>query len=566
MGKSKSFWSDGAGLLVLLTAGCASVVGALSWYYFAERRAVERSTLDELAAIADIKVRQISNWRLERAGDARVWSASMTIWDDREHQLRVLRHMQESFGYANAVICDPNGAARLQLNSTFAAGACKQRTRLSEDAVLTDLKRDPATGRVYMESVAPIGRSGALILYIDAANFLFPYLQSRPAVSVTSETMLSRVDGDHVVALSPLRSIPDAPLQYQVPVTSRGLSQIREIATGQPLTQADLPNLRKLSGGWYRVGPDYRGVATYSILRLVPGTDWMLTAKIDSAEAFRPVAKLLWQLSGFLVLIVLLYAGGVALIWRNHQLRVVSSQIDSRNEILALSDRLVNSQEDERARIARELHDHFGQDLAVIGLGLSCLERYLGENSAALQQMEQTRQKVLDLATSMRSLSHKLHPSVLEYSGLGTALAEYCEEFEALCGIHISLKIEEPLPQIPPATALAIYRIVQEALGNIAKHAGVKEALVEVRSVQNGIRLQIMDQGRGFHSGKKGGAFGLGLISIRERARQSGGTLDLSSKPGQGTTLKLTFPLLHTPAIVVGTKASAHAANESSSG
>jgi signal transduction histidine kinase len=457
-----------------------------------------------------------------------------------------MRQLQQSFEYANAVLSDRNGVARLELNSSFDDQATRRewtvRAQAASSVVVTELQRDPVSGRIFMAVVAPASDSGALILYIDAATFLFPSLKARPIPNASAEFVLSRVEGEHVVALSQLRYVPAAPLTRRARLSSAGLSQIRDIATGKPLTVADLSFLMKTSGNWYRIGPDYRGVKTYSILRLVPGTNWVLTTKVDVADANQPADKLLAELIIILILIVLVYAGGVALIWRNQQVRVFRAQIDTRNEILALSEKLVSSQEEERTRIARELHDHFSQDLAVIGIGLSCLERYLGSDPAASEQMERTRKKVVELAAGMRSLSHKLHPAVLEYSGLGIALAEYCEEFEARAGIHVDIDAPDALPELPPAMALAMYRIVQEGLQNVAKHAGVTDAAVEVRREGDLLRLRISDRGNGFNAGRNGDSFGLGLISMRERARQCGGTLELTSRPGHGTTLLLTFP------------------------
>ena len=205
-------------------------------------------------------------------------------------------------------------------------------------------------------------------------------------------------------------------------------------------------------------------------------------------------------------------------------------------EILALSARLIHAQEDERTRIARELHDDFNQQIAALSIATSNLRADIPtEQAGARAQTDRLQQKVAELAESARRLSHELHPAVLELAGVTAALQAYCSEFSSLTGVRVALEAEGSFDSLPPAVSLCVYRIVQEALRNVAKHARVTEASVQLRRSQGMLRLTIADRGVGMVPNGPGAATGLGLVSIKERARLVDGAVDIQSMPNQGT-------------------------------
>jgi signal transduction histidine kinase len=138
-------------------------------------------------------------------------------------------------------------------------------------------------------------------------------------------------------------------------------------------------------------------------------------------------------------------------------------------------------------------------------------------------------------------MSHELHPAILEYSGLAPALQTYCREFGAMAGIRVSLDIRGTLDTVAAPVALCIYRIAQEALRNVAKHAGVAEAAVVLDRSEGRLRLSISDSGTGMDPESPNSA-GLGLVSIRERARLVQGSVEIDSGPGHGTTIAVKIP------------------------
>jgi signal transduction histidine kinase len=240
--------------------------------------------------------------------------------------------------------------------------------------------------------------------------------------------------------------------------------------------------------------------------------------------------------------ILVITAVVAGLLARNLKRRVLQSR-QAEQEIKALSERLINAQEEERARLARELHDDISQQVAALSIGMSNLKRQIPQEQVdARVQSDRIQQKLVDVAVSIRRLSHELHPAVLEYSGLAAALRTYCSEFELLTGIRVSLQADGPFESVPSAVAVCIYRITQEALQNVAKHANVAEAEVELRRSDGILYLSVSDRGPGIKPSRAAPPVGLGLISIRERTRLVNGTFEIKSKPEQGTTVLVRIP------------------------
>jgi len=209
-------------------------------------------------------------------------------------------------------------------------------------------------------------------------------------------------------------------------------------------------------------------------------------------------------------------------------------------EIQALTARLINAQEEERTRLARELHDDVSQQIAALSIGVSNLKRKMAAQPDALAQSERIQQKLVQLAESTRRLSHELHPAVLQYSGLAAALRNYCAEFAALTSHRIVFRAEGSFDLLPVSTALSVYRVAQEALQNSIKHARADEAEVILTSANGAVTLVVSDRGVGMDSGA---VAGLGLVSIKERTRLVNGTVEVKSRPGEGVTVTMRVPI-----------------------
>jgi PAS domain S-box-containing protein len=208
----------------------------------------------------------------------------------------------------------------------------------------------------------------------------------------------------------------------------------------------------------------------------------------------------------------------------------------------ALGARLISAQEDERARIARELHDDLSQQIAAVSIAVSNLRKGLSAESPELRaHSERIQEKLVHLAGAVRQLSHELHPAILEHAGLAAALSRYCSDLRELAGFGVSLRTEGAFEGMPAKVALAIYRVAQEALQNAVKHSGAGNAEVSLVRARGVVSLVVSDEGRGI-SASPSGAGGLGLISMKERARMVNGTLDIHSHQTAGTTVTFTVP------------------------
>ena len=227
----------------------------------------------------------------------------------------------------------------------------------------------------------------------------------------------------------------------------------------------------------------------------------------------------------------------------------ISERKSSAESLQALSGRLIHAQEEERSRIARDLHDDFSQSLALQCIDLEQLLKKLGQTETSdrtrlLKMLKRTKQ----LATDIRALSHQLHSNKLEYVGLLPAVSGLCEEISEKCEIRVHFT-ECGVPRnIPKDVALCLFRVAQEALGNVVKHSQAKSAEVQLGANSNGVSLRVADDGKGFVPNDTNRRGGLGLIGMTERLRLVGGRLSVKSDPIQGTTILAEVPLCASPA------------------
>jgi len=209
-----------------------------------------------------------------------------------------------------------------------------------------------------------------------------------------------------------------------------------------------------------------------------------------------------------------------------------------------ISDKLIEAQEQERARIARELHDDFGQRLAIIGIGVAQLWKALPESE--IENRARARKlldEIRELSADLHSLSHQLHSSKLEHVGIVSALVGLCREITSKYGIEVQFKESRLAPDIPKDVALCLFRVAQEALRNVVKHSQAKRAHVELRANASSVTLFVTDDGQGFDIDGNKPSSGIGLIGMQERVRQVAGMFLVKSRPMLGTEIFTEVPL-----------------------
>jgi signal transduction histidine kinase len=255
-----------------------------------------------------------------------------------------------------------------------------------------------------------------------------------------------------------------------------------------------------------------------------------------------------------------------SLLLRNAELVGIQNQLESRvrertaqlemqilerkrfeDSLRELTSRLLQLQDEERRRIARELHDSAGQVLAALGMNVSKLHRVLAKSNPELHQTTtDSMQLIEELSTEIRTLSYLLHPPLLDESGLASALRWYTEGLTARSKIAVDLQVAPEIGRMHPDLETAIFRIVQECLTNIHRHSGSPTAEIHIRRENGDVRVEVADQGKGLQVAESAGTMksraGVGLRGMQERVRQLGGTLEIAAgNPGTRVIAVLPF-------------------------
>ena len=205
----------------------------------------------------------------------------------------------------------------------------------------------------------------------------------------------------------------------------------------------------------------------------------------------------------------------------------------SENTLKELSGRLINAAEDERQRLARELHDDFSQRLALLSVNLDLLRHESSAGTSLHQELQKLKEDVSELGTDVHNLSHRLHSSKLRMLGLKAALTEVCRQVSLQHNLDIQLQAGERPSQLPEDLSLCFYRVAQESLNNIVKHSHSTRVEVKLGNSGGHVWMRIKDFGVGFDPTTRAG--GIGLAAMRERLRMVGGSLQIKSSHGAGT-------------------------------
>jgi signal transduction histidine kinase len=258
-----------------------------------------------------------------------------------------------------------------------------------------------------------------------------------------------------------------------------------------------------------------------------------------------------WQIVGAISLVLLQSLLITVLFFERARRR--TAEMDSRkkesdlrvsyDQVRELAGRLINAQEDERTRIARELHDDVGQRVASLSIGLSSLKRRVSDSDETLRsELTQLQQQTTGLAEELRDLSHELHQGALEHVGLPEALRERCDQINGQSDTQVKLEVADGWTEVADDIKLCLYRVAQEALHNIAKHAQAKMGCVAIAHQNGQVVMRISDNGLGFATHGPAGQQGIGLLSMRERVRMLGGSFEVKSERNTGTIATVTIP------------------------
>jgi signal transduction histidine kinase len=266
------------------------------------------------------------------------------------------------------------------------------------------------------------------------------------------------------------------------------------------------------------------------------------------AQIHRVVRERIWWTSGIAVALGLVIAGfaGRHAAWLESRIQQQHQQEQRhKQDLQRLSAELVHAQEDERRRIARDLHDEIGQALLTVRLDLGVIERS-GQLSGGLgRALAEARSTTDNAIHAVRDLSQLLHPPVLDDFGLTLTLDAYVRRFSDRSGVRTELVLDRMDERLPPELEVCAYRVIQEALTNVAKHAQAGPCRVYLQRLPHSLLVTVDDDGRGMSSpsGSTTSQHGVGLIGVRERVARMGGSVRLETGEGKGTRLTIELPL-----------------------
>lgn len=214
----------------------------------------------------------------------------------------------------------------------------------------------------------------------------------------------------------------------------------------------------------------------------------------------------------------------------------------ARERLSRLNRELIAAREAEAGRISRELHDDVGQRIALVSIGLS---RLRGEEQLPKQveHITHLQGQLSTIVRSIREVSHRLHPTSLEHVGLANAIEEKCEEVRRATGLQVHLLADADGGLLPPDVARCLFRVAQEALNNVLRHAEARTIHLALTRTNGTIKLVVSDDGRGLPEGRVTTSRGIGLMSMAERVGSLGGVLSVNGPPGMGTTVRVTLPV-----------------------
>lgn len=224
-------------------------------------------------------------------------------------------------------------------------------------------------------------------------------------------------------------------------------------------------------------------------------------------------------------------------------IRDITERKRTEEALASVNHRLIEAQEQERARIARDLHDDLGQRLALLTVELDQLQQDFPDLPAEVRRrVGAIHQQASEIACDLQTLSHELHSSKLEILGIAAATRSFCQEFGEQHNLEIDFKTHDLPGDLPHDVSLGLFRVLQEALHNSAKHSGVRRVEVVLQGTSQQIHLSVSDAGRGFDGEAAKHSRGLGLVSMEERIKILHGTFSIDSRANNGTTVRASVP------------------------
>lgn len=573
------------------------------FFHQSEEASARRKVHDNLEVVSSLKVAQIVQWRQELLGNAEDLASQPHLADTvarwlnkpEAHELATivtsLKIVKRRANLNDAMIVDADG--RLRLNLMGHANELDDADHEPLTAVFrdmrphfTDLHPHRENDEAHVDAIAPLIAAdgtvvGAVILETEAADFLYPMLDTWPTSSQSAETLLVRRADDSVEFLNATRHRPDAAMRLRIPLSRSEVPAVRAVLHQEGIFE----------------GTDYRGEPVLSVLRPIPDSPWFLVTKIDRSEAYgdwHARSRLLTLLMAILALATL-----AGLLWlrrsarsyrelsraeanlRNHQSRLEEAvtqrtqELKERNDMLAaevnerksaesrlqaanerlasqtaeqaehlreLAGELTRAEQQERDRLQERLHDDVQPLLVAARLALTSICE--GNCTDACKRIAaDTGEHIGKVLATARNLSTELSPPLIRERGLGPALESLGRLMASNYALAVDFACDPDAEPTDMATRLLCFNATRELLMNVVKHAGTRSVELNLQLEQPDLlRISVADRGLGFDTTRAANSGGSGLASVERRIKMIGGRIAVDSKPGVGTTVVLWVP------------------------
>jgi signal transduction histidine kinase len=378
------------------------------------------------------------------------------------------------------------------------------------------------------------------------------FIQNTAEQGAVLVAQLQKLEQDNESAFRVLERAPSH--RAQVPVLRKSLGEFWTIGKQLPQTMLHAGNDAEIAFLQREVVP--RRGELYNALREVTAADQRMLENSEGefAGTRRRAAEGLLLMLGLGVLLSVLVTR-ISLRHADNLEREADRHFaaveQAKQELQQLSARLLEIEEEGRRRLSRELHDEIGQSLALLQIEISHAQALLAAPHAELRdRLARARTLAERIVQSIRNISGLLRPALLDDLGLVPALQFQLEDFLRRSGIECEFTEDGVEDRLPDAVKTCVYRVVQEALHNCEKHSGARKVRVTVRQLDECLLAEVEDDGRGFASNAQRST-GLGLLGMRERTANAGGSLMIDSAPGQGTRIALRIPLVRSKTEVI---------------
>jgi signal transduction histidine kinase len=557
-GPTRSVWLRTAAAAAALLVGITAL-GGLS--YWLGRDLVERTLHQRLLEVATLERSMIQAWIEGERSDIRVWAAeevlgqALDVWRggalevpvNRQHHRESLKRLAKSWNYAAISLRDPETGERWLTTRDEADDRADRQRAIAVAAETVDPER-PVVNPVYADvtpgvpieltffyrvSLPGDARRAVIQVDVDLEDALLRHVKRGPSLKGAAEVLLVQREGDVIVVLDGARDSPPRTPQRRFAANAKD-------SLWFALQQQGNAGLAR--------GNDENGRRALAFALPVSDTRWLLVAKVGESEMVGELNRVFLLAAAMADALLVLSAWWWALYRRQAavETRLQRERAGHAERVAELSRRVVSTQEEERHRLAMELHDRTAANLAVIQMNLKSISHTMPAADAnELQLFQETGELLADTVVSIREFCTELRPVLLDYAGLAPAIRSSAAQFERRTGIATVVDDQDYSIRCTPDVESGLFRIVQEALLNCAKHSKATRVHIRLAVLAGQLRLEIEDNGTGFDPkavGQGGHDAGHGLLNMRDRAAFAEGVLTIHSQPGQGTRIRFEMP------------------------